>query len=197
MCPRKKAFRKEDKAAAGKASQPNQCGENGFFFFFFSFSSLHFTADIFGQTYMHTFTRRVRAQSQSARLSRTPGAAWRSVSRTVLQVWSKQRIQHTKGSANQKKNKHLKEKPKVNKKQTWGMVVLCTFNLQLSSTSVLIRLSHPSVNHAGSLKHRDDKTYSTQESLFSSVQFTFFVRYPCYVHEISEINATTFSTQAV
>lgn len=144
---------------------------------------------------MHTFTRRVRAQSQSTRLSRTPGAAWRSVSRTVWQVWSKQRIQHTEGSANQKKNS--KTNKQSEQKQTWGMVVLCTFNLQLSSTSVLIRLSHPSVNHAGSLKHRDDKTYSTQESLFSRVQFTFFVRYPCYVHEISEINATTFSTQAV
>lgn len=43
MCPRKKAFRKEDKAAAGKASQPNQCGENGFFFFFFHPYTLQLT----------------------------------------------------------------------------------------------------------------------------------------------------------
>lgn len=53
-------------------------------------------------------------------------------------------------------------KTKVSKQvATWETTALCTFSLQLSSTSVLIRLSHPSVNHAGSLQHTNAHTQQT------------------------------------
>lgn len=94
---------------------------------------------------------RVQANDRNS----SPGPSRRSVSRTVEWGWKKK----NGGFSTQGVQQNMKSK--VSKQvAAWEMTAVCTFSLQLSSTSDLIRLSHPSVNHAGSLHRPRTQTHT-------------------------------------
>lgn len=110
------------------------------------------------------FTRRVRAQGGSGGGLRQEQHPWgrQEVSVKDSLAGLKQTGFSTRGGVQQ----NMKQVVREDRYRTGMRALLCTFSLQLSSTSVLIRPSQLSLNHAGSLqhkqKHREEQQFNTE-----------------------------------
>lgn len=111
-----------------------------------------------GQTYMYTFHQKTQIAGSECRL-KTGTAALEQVGGQCQGQLS--RVEANGRFSTQGFSKIWRAKSANRWQHGRWMAALCTFSLQLSSTSVLIRLSHPSVNHAGSLHN-----YSRERKLF-------------------------------
>lgn len=102
------------------------------------------------QTYMYTFHQRSQSAGSECGLSQEQHPWGRQ---EVSVKDSLAGLKQTEDLAHRGSSKTWREKSERTERETGKTALLYTFSLQLSSTSVLIRPSHPSLNQAGSLQH--------------------------------------------
>lgn len=120
------------------------------------FSTHRYIANLFGQTYMYTFHQRGQSEGseRGVRVWVQPEAAAPGRAGGQCQGQFERAEANTQDLAHRVVQQNMKRRVREDRQGMRKTALFCTFSLQLSSTSVLIRLSHPSVNQAGSLQHK-------------------------------------------